>query len=53
MNFLNRVLNFYDNFFIPNSSNIEEDKNIRDIYDELLPFAKKINSTNKSFLEKN
>ena len=47
-----RLLNFYDNFFIPNSSSIEEDKNIRDIYDELLPFAKKINSTNKSFLEK-
>ena len=56
MNYLSteykKLFNFYDKFFIPNSSNIEDDTNIRDICDELLPFAKKINSTNKSFLEK-
>ena len=47
-----KLIDFYDNFFIPNRCNVEDDRSSVDLDAELLPFAKKNNSSNKSFLEK-
>jgi len=45
-----KLLEFYDNFFVPTSSSIEQETVITSV--EILPYPKKNNSVNKSFLEK-
>lgn len=46
-----KLLDFYDNFFIPTSAVLEKD-NSAYISDTMLPFSKKLTGTNRSFLEK-
>jgi len=49
----NKLIDFYDNFFIPTGSSLENDKSkISGINLELLPYAVKTTGSNKSFLEK-
>ena len=45
-----KLIEFYENFFVPSSVSIESETTV--ISTELLPYPKKINSSNKSFLEK-
>jgi len=46
-----KLLEFYDNFFVPTSGAIDNENQVS-LSGDFLPFPKKINSTNKSFLEK-
>lgn len=47
-----RLVDFYDNFFIPVSCMIERDDSNVELKVELLPFAKKGSVLNKTFMEK-
>ena len=46
-----KLLEFYDNFFIPTSASLEDDKSMV-VVSDLMPYAKKMGGSNKSFLEK-
>lgn len=47
-----KLLEFYDNFFIPTSGSLEKDSSSVLVGENMLPFAKKLGGNNKSFLEK-
>ena len=46
-----KLLEFYDNFFVPTSGTLEGESTVL-LVGDALPYPKKVNSSNKSFLEK-
>jgi endopeptidase La len=47
-----KLVEFYNNFFVPISCSFEQDKSNIQLSVDILPFAKKSSGSNKSFLEK-